>query len=174
MLKYALLALLSQQPRHGYELKALFEKTMGGLWPAVNIGQVYTTLARLERDGRVKGRHISQDDRPDKRVYELTAEGRAAFREWLAQPSENARIKDEFFLKLAFAQLARPEDLKDLIARQRREYLQAMRALSDLAANHTADDEIVSLLIEGAMLHLQADLKWLDVCEERISKKRET
>jgi len=171
MLKHALLALLAQHPRHGYELKVIFEKTMGGLWPEINIGQVYTTLSRLERDGMVTSQVVdSPGDRTDKRVYELTPAGGAALQTWLAQPSESIQIKNEFFVKLAFTQALGLEEAKSLIARQRREYLQAMRVLDDLSASPASDGNLISsLLLEGALLYLRAGLEWLDLCEKRIA-----
>ena len=173
MLKHALLALLVQQPRHGYELKVAFEKTMGSLWPEINIGQVYTTLSRLERDALVTSHVVdSTGERTDKRVYELTPAGLAALKDWLAQPSESIQIKNEFFVKLALTQVMDLEEAKDLIARQRREYLQAMRILDDLSANPASDANLVSsLLLEGALLYLRAGLEWLDLCDQRIAQQ---
>lgn len=173
MLKHALLALLAQQPCHGYELKVTFEKTMGGLWPEINIGQVYTTLSRLERDGLVTSQVVdSPGERTDKKVYELTHAGRLELQHWLAQPSASIQIKNEFFVKLAFTQALGMDAAKALIARQRREYLQAIRILDDLSASPTSDGNLVSsLLIEGALLYLRAGLEWLDLCEKRIAQQ---
>jgi DNA-binding PadR family transcriptional regulator len=176
--KYALLALLAQQPRHGYELKVVFDKTMSSLWPPINVGQIYTTLARLERDGLVKEQPSAPDARHDKRVYELTAAGQAALREWLAESNDNAPVKNQLIVKLVFAQLSGMADLRALLARQRRQYLQALHALDELAANPPdtdgADPRLLGLLVAGASLHLQADLKWLDLCEEQLPRTKKT
>ncbi len=170
MLKHALLALLAKQPRHGYELKTEFEKAMGGLWPDLNIGQVYTTLSRLERDELVQSKVVgSPGERTDKRVYELTAAGRKALQDWLAQPGETEPIKNEFFVKLAFARMSGAGNIRPLIARQRQYYLQAIRILDEYLAVPKSDEApFSSLLGEGALLHLQANLKWLDLCEKKL------
>jgi DNA-binding PadR family transcriptional regulator len=170
-LKHALLALLVKQPRHGYELKTEFEKTMGGLWPELNIGQVYTTLARLERDGLALGATVdSPGERTDKRVYSLTSAGRKALQDWLSQPSVTEPIKDDFFAKLAFARLAGAGNVRPLIARQRQYYLQSIRILDEyLSSEKGGEASFSALLAEGALLHLQANLKWLDLCEKKGS-----
>src|SRR3712207_2489046 len=99
-MRYPFLALLARGPAHGYELKQELEQRFGELLPPINAGQIYTTLARLERDGLVDADDVAQDGRPNKRVYELTPEGRRALAEWVATPAPGARLKDEFFMKL--------------------------------------------------------------------------
>jgi DNA-binding PadR family transcriptional regulator len=165
-MRNALLALLTEGPTHGYELKLAFERLFGAVWGSINVGQIYTTLGRLERDGLVRSREVEQSGRPDKRVYELTGEGRGALTQWLAQPVEGARLKDEFFMKLMLASLAGGEPVQ-LLDRQRTQSLQSLRDLDALALETEADSP-TQLLIEGTMLHLQADLRWLDRCEERL------
>ena len=173
-MRHAFLALLAKQPAHGYELKQALDHTFGGVWPPLNAGQIYTTLARLERDDLVRGSHVAQAHRADKRVYELTPAGRAALEEWIAEPAEGPRLKDAFFLKLVLAQTAGLNSAHDpatLIDRQRRRYLQSLRELNDLAARADAEgNAMASLLVEGAILHLQADLEWLDLCEARLTR----
>lgn len=166
-MRYALLALLANGFTHGYELKQAFERLFGPAWPPINIGQIYTTLQRLERDGLVLSREVEQSGRPAKRVYELTDAGRAELTDWMSAPTEGTRLKDEFFMKLVLAALAGTGPAQ-LLDRQRSEYLQSLRDL-DALAHETDVDSPAQLLIEGAMLHLQADLKWLDRCEERLA-----
>jgi DNA-binding PadR family transcriptional regulator len=165
-MRNALLALLAEGSTHGYELKLAFERVFGAVWGSINVGQIYTTLGRLQRDGLVRSQEVEQSGRPDKRVYEITDEGRTALAQWLAEPVEGARLKDEFFMKLMLAALAGGEPVQ-LLDRQRTQYLQSLRDLDALALETEADSP-TQLLIEGAMLHLQADLRWLDRCEERI------
>ena len=127
------LALLAARPSHGYELRQTLEQEFGDLLPALNAGQIYTTLARLERDGLVEGREVPGDGR-GKRVYALTDAGRAVVNEWIEQPVSGTRLKDEFFMKVvivAAAGLAPPQALIDA---QRQEYLQSLRELNDLLA----------------------------------------
>ena len=173
-MRYAFLALLGSQPRHGYELKLALDQIFDDALPPINAGQIYTTLARLERDGLVQSARVAQSSRPDKRVYELTPAGREALAAWLAEPAAGPQLKDEFFMKLVLARLPGIDGGHDpaaLIGRQRRAYLQSLRDLADLAARKESDSNPTALLlIEGAILHLQADLKWLDLCEERLTQ----
>ncbi|HEX5164251.1 MAG TPA: PadR family transcriptional regulator [Thermomicrobiales bacterium] len=176
-MRNTLLALLAEGSGHGYELKQAIEQTFGDAMPQINIGQVYTTLGRLERDGLVASAHVAQAGRPDKRVYELTEMGREEVRRWLAEPVNGPRLKDEFFTKLVLARLPGVAalnggtDARALIARQRRDYLQSLRDLNGLLLRQSRDGGPTSaeLLIEGAILHLEADLKWLDLCEQRLT-----
>ena len=100
------LALLSDERAHGYELKQSLEHEFGDLLPALNAGQIYSTLARLERDGLVVSTAVPGDGR-GKRVYELTDAGRAALAAWLDLPVSGRRLKDEFFMKFVVAASAR-------------------------------------------------------------------
>ncbi len=167
-MRLPLLALLAKEPAHGYELKSQLERIFGQAYPQPNVGQIYVTLQRLERDGLVRGEHVIQSDRPNKRVYELTDAGRAALASWLEGPSEGQRIRDDFFMKLALSPLCGAADRMSLINRQRRHYLSLMRGLSRLASQSDRAAVIPRLLIEGAMLHLQADLDWLERCQQEL------
>jgi DNA-binding PadR family transcriptional regulator len=165
-MRMPLLALLAKEPAHGYELKTQLEQIFGEAYPSPNIGQIYVTLQRLERDGLVRSQDVVQTTRPNKRVYELTEAGHEALVAWMDRPSEGPRVRDDFFMKLALSQLAGTAVGIGLINRQRRHYLGQMRSLSVLAA--ASDGRIPRLLIEGAMLHLQADLDWLQRCQEEL------
>jgi DNA-binding PadR family transcriptional regulator len=164
-----LLALLARGPAHGYELKSLLTQTFGQACPPPNVGQIYVTLQRLERDGLVTSQDVIQVARPNKRVYELTAAGQEALAAWISEPSSGPRVRDDFFVKLALSPLADTADRTALINRQRGHYLSLMRGLSGLAAAADCGGRIARLLIEGAMLHLQADLDWLERCQEELS-----
>jgi DNA-binding PadR family transcriptional regulator len=167
-MRLPLLALLAKEPAHGYELKTLLEQTFGQAYPSPNIGQIYVTLQRLERDGLVRSQDVVQTTRPNKRVYELTPAGQEALAAWIEEPSEGPRIRDDFFMKLVLSPLAGATDQMALINRQRRHYLNLMRGLSRLESGTDRDSRISRLLIEGAMLHLQADLDWLERCQEEL------
>jgi hypothetical protein len=144
----------------------------------LNIGQVYLTLQRLERAGLVRGEDVIQADRPNKRVYELTEAGREAVANWVEEPSDEPRLRDDFFMKLALGPAAGVTDALTLINRQRRHYLGLMRGLSRLAEQapkagkaqglQPESSKVGRLLVEGAMLHLQADLDWLERCQEEL------
>lgn len=163
------LTLLAPQGAYGYELRQALEHRFGDLLPALNAGQIYTTLARLERDGLVVGLDVPGDSR-GKRIYELTSAGRVELEKWIEAPISGIRLKDEFFMKFVVvvaAGLAEPQRLLD---RQRREYLQSLRDLDGLLETH-ADSATTELLVEGAILRLRADLEWLDLIEQRLPRE---
>ena len=166
-MRFPLLALLADGPAHGYELKQAMEQRFGSVLPPLNTGQIYTTLSRLQRDGLVEDAAVTQNGRPNKRVYRLTERGRNELLGWVAEATPAARLKDDFFIKLVLAGTAGIADPAELIARQRDAYLQALRELDDVALAADGDDT-AALLVEGAALHLEADLKWLDLCEQRL------
>ncbi len=164
MLPYALLGLLAHQPCHGYDLKNAIEQALGGQ-REINFGQIYTTLGRLERDGLVVASEA--EDGRGKRTYSITSQGRQKLEDWLSQTVEKPQpFQDEFLVKLIVRHLAGYGDIFETIARQRQAYLQQLRDLTTLA--RPEGDPFVGLLIEGAALHLEADLRWLDSCEERL------
>jgi DNA-binding PadR family transcriptional regulator len=167
-MRFPLLALLANGPAHGYELKTAMEQRFGAVLGPLNAGQVYTTLARLQRDGLVDDDAVAQNGRPNKRVYRLTADGQAELDRWVEDATPSPRLKDDFFIKLVLARAAGIADPLALIDRQRGAYLQALRELDDVAAQ-TDGDSTAALLVEGAALHLEADLKWLDLCERRMT-----
>ena len=165
--RYGILGLLAQEPLHGYEVKTRFESLFGGTWE-VNFGQVYTTLQRLERDGLVE----PADGRGDraKLTYRLTGAGRAALERWLAQPeAEPQQLREEIHLKLLLTGRLADGNLRRLLAGQRRVYLQRLKDLAALERRARRDgrDDLV-LVIKSAMLHTEADLKWVDVCEDEL------
>jgi DNA-binding PadR family transcriptional regulator len=165
------LALIAGERGYGYELKQALEQEFGELLPALNAGQIYTTLARLERDGLVVGESVEGDSRR-KRVYELTDAGRAALEHWIETPVPGTRLKDEFFMKLVVVTAARLAEPTSLIALQRSEYLQSLRDLDALLAAN-GKGVAAELLVEGAVLHAKADLEWLDLIEQRLTPREE-
>jgi len=167
--RHPLLALLAKEPAHGYELKQSLEAIFGSAYPSPNIGQIYVTLNRLEKDGYVRSVDVEQSNRPNKKVYYLTAAGREALEQWIDEPTEGPRVRDEFFMKLVLAPMTGLSDPMALINRQRRHYLSLMRELNELAERTDPANRVALLLIEGAMLHLQADLDWLERCQEELT-----
>jgi DNA-binding PadR family transcriptional regulator len=167
-MRLPLLALLAKEPAHGYELKVRLEQTLGEAYPSPNIGQIYVTLQRLERSGLVRSEDVVQSDRPNKRVYELTDAGREELAAWIEEPSDEPRLRDDFFMKLALGPAAGIADALTLINRQRRHYLGLMRTLSRVAEQVPKTNKIGRLLVEGAILHVQADLDWLERCQEEL------
>ncbi len=170
-MKELFLALLSCERAHGYELKQSFEQEFGDLLPALNAGQIYVTLGRLERDGLVVGQAVPGDSR-GKRLYELTEAGRAALAAWIELPVSGRRLKDEFFMKFIVVASTRLAEPKQLLEGQRREYLQSLRDLNALLETN-GREPAAELLIEGAILHLRADLEWLELIEQRLALNEE-
>ena len=166
------LALLAGDRGHGYELKQAFEQEFGRLLPAMNAGQIYSTLARLERDGLIVGRSVAGDSRR-KRVYELTESGRAALARWIDRPVPGTRLKDEFFMKFVVVASTGLAEPRRVIDGQRREYLQSLRDL-DALLGANGRGLAAELLVEGAVLHLKADLEWLDLIEHRMTAREES
>lgn len=172
MLKYLLLSLLAERSRHGYELRTAFEELLGGTWP-LNIGQIYTTLSRLEQDGLVSASVVAQELLPDRKVFEITERGEKELTRWVDEPPAPVRLRDDAFLKVV-AQLVAGAGAGDVLAvlwRQRESLFQSLADLETLRAKeglHTA----TALLLEAAMLRVEADLRWLDVCEQELGPKR--
>ncbi len=164
-----LLALLAEGPRHGYELRGTLVQCFGSLLPVINPGQIYTTLQRLERDGLIVGVDVPGDTR-NKREYALTDAGRSELETWIDTPVASTRLKDEFFMKLVLIGSRSATVAARLIDGQRREYLQSLRDL-DALARDVAEDPVGALLVEGAQLHVEADLKWIDLCAQRLIPK---
>jgi DNA-binding PadR family transcriptional regulator len=165
----ALLALLSERPRHGYELRELFEAALGGHWE-LNSGQIYSSLDRLARDGLVVEEGIERGAGPDKRLWAVTTEGREALAKWFASPVQrDYRLKDEVFLKLMLALAIEPSTARQVLLVQRRELF---RELHDLTARHNKLDPRRQLarilLLDSAIMHTEAELRWLEMVEARL------
>jgi DNA-binding PadR family transcriptional regulator len=158
-----LLALLAKEVSHGYQLHARLELALGPLGGALNAGHVYVTLGRLEKAGLVHARRVGQADRPDRKVYELTEAGRERLREWLSDTSWPKPAPAEFHLKLVAAAAAGLADPVGLIDRQRGELLVGLREAQRAALAESAGS-VAGLLLEGVVLRLQADLRWLEEC----------
>jgi DNA-binding PadR family transcriptional regulator len=161
----ALLALLVPGPRHGYDLKRAHDAWFAGLRPLA-FGQVYATLARLERDGLVGVAHTETGSGPERVVYELTPEGRRRLDAWLAEPAEPGVTGAEELMRKTLAAYHLGVDADGLVARQRATHLRRLRALEETTS--PADDIGPSMLADHTRLHLDADLRWLDIAAERM------
>jgi DNA-binding PadR family transcriptional regulator len=158
-----LLALLAKEPAHGYQLQAQLVLALGPLGGALNPGHVYVTLSRVEKASLVRAEHVGQADRPDRKVYELTAAGQARVREWLSDTSWPKPAPAEFHLKLVAAAAAGLADPVGLVDQQRGELLRGLRE-AQRAALAEPPGSVAGLLLEGVVLRLQADLRWLEEC----------
>ena len=165
-----ILSLLAKEPAHGYELRQRLVKALGPAGGALNPGQVYVTLSRLERAGLVEAREVAQPSHPDKKVYELTASGRERVMLWLTDVTWSRVVPLEFHLKLAAAAATRLTDPVALVDSQRLELLRELRQLQELALQEPPASD-GALLLEGASLRLQADIRWLEVCQQRLVER---
>jgi DNA-binding PadR family transcriptional regulator len=165
VVREVLLALLAKESSHGYQLRARLQLALGPLAAALNAGQVYVTLNRLEKAGLVTSQRMGQADRPDRKVYELTAAGRARVVEWLADTSWPKPAPAEFHLKLMAAAAAGLGDPVRLVDLQRHALLAGL-ADAQRAALAEPDGSVAGLLLEGLVLRLQADLRWLEACAQ--------
>ena len=166
----ALLGLLAQQPRHGYELHAAFEAVMGGEqnWD-VKPAQIYTTLARLEESGLVAEESVEQAGGPEKRIYVLTRQGRAALAEWFASGVTLEHQRDEFYIKLMLSVATGEISPRKVIQTQRSKLYQDLHALTAQRNQTDAKKALAQvLLMDKAIMHIEADLRWLDMVEGRI------
>lgn len=168
--RHAVLGLLAQRPRHGYELHAAFEAVVGGEdnWD-VKPAQVYTTLTRMEKSGLVAEQAVEQDGGPEKRIYAITAEGYRALKDWLEQATASEHQRDEFFLKLMLALVSGAADPYGLIKAQRAELYRELHAVTMRRERVDPAKELARiLLLDKAAMQLDADLRWLDMTEGRL------
>jgi DNA-binding PadR family transcriptional regulator len=164
-----LLALLEREPAYGYQLKTGFESATGGMW-SLNVGQVYATLDRLERDGFVVSK-----EHEGQRSYEITAAGSKELGAWWESvPSDDPPPRDELMVKVLISIAHDREHAIEVITLQRDSLLMLLqhhrRAMTRRAAK--SPDPVVDALVRDALIvRAEADLRWLDLCEERITPK---
>lgn len=178
--KFGLLGILAKQPQHGYELKRTFEQITGGFWQ-LNYGQIYQTLDRLEGEGYVTYWVEHEDSVPDRKVYQITPAGREALHDWLASPEPKPRpLRDELFIRLAVMSGDDLPAMFELLTLHRSIYMSKMaeltRAKTGAQEAHpnsspstgVPDALIEELLVDAALFHAEADLRWLEHCESKL------
>ncbi|AXG78961.1 PadR family transcriptional regulator [Streptomyces paludis] len=170
-IRHGLLALLEHGPRYGSQLRSEFESRTGSTWP-LNVGQVYTTLNRLERDGLVVQ---EGEDAAGHSLYLITDAGRVELHSWFRTPVDRASPpRDELAIKLAMAVGAPGVDIRAVIQAQRHHTIRAMQDYTRLkaralAAVPTNRDEVAWLLVlEQLIFQTEAEARWLDHCESRL------
>jgi DNA-binding PadR family transcriptional regulator len=161
-----MMALLDEEPRHGYQLKTSFEAATGGVW-TLNVGQVYTTLDRLHRDGLV-----DVDDTGEQKRYALTAEGREALGAWWRTvPVDDPPPRDELQLKVLLAIDRGPEHALRVITRQRTALTRLLQQHRRVTRDRDDGTDLAEALVADALaVRAEADLRWLDLCEARIQR----
>jgi DNA-binding PadR family transcriptional regulator len=164
--KHGLLALLERGPMHGYQLRTAFEESTGGTWP-LNIGQVYTTLSRLERDELVRPLPKGEEGQ---RPYAITDAGRAELAAWFATPvGRTDRPRDELAIKLALALTTPGVDAPAVVQAQRSATMRTLQAYTRLKARTRLPADLAWLLVLDAMLfQAEAEVRWLDHCEATL------
>jgi DNA-binding PadR family transcriptional regulator len=167
------LAMLAKEPSHGYQLRSRLQQALGPAGDALNAGQIYVTLSRLEKAGLVTcEQEPGLPDRPDRKVYELTAAGQQRVTGWIGDVSWPGPGLAEFHLKLIAAAGAKLADPLAIINAQRRELLRQLRDAQRAAMAEPARSE-AGLLLEGIVLRLQADLRWLEACERNWTGRKD-
>jgi DNA-binding PadR family transcriptional regulator len=166
--RHGLLALLAEQPRYGYQLRTEFESRTGATWP-LNVGQVYTTLARLERDGLVTPQG---GDGEGHAYYAITDVGRAEVARWFAEPVARSAPppRDELAIKLALAITAPGVDVLRITQAQRTHTLRALQDYTRLKARATDGDVAWLLVLDSLIFQAEAEIRWLDHCESRLAR----
>ncbi|MFC9327206.1 PadR family transcriptional regulator [Kitasatospora sp. NPDC057015] len=181
-IRHGLLALLDQGPRYGYQLRAEFEARTGATWP-LNVGQVYTTLGRLERDGLVVP---AGEDEEGHQFYAVTDEGRAELRNWFDTPvSRTNPPRDELAIKLAMAVTVPGVDVPAVVQSQRRHSIKALQDYTRLkgralagesapqAGRQEGSDLAWLLVLDQLIFQAEAEVRWLDHCETRLAQHAE-
>lgn len=163
----SLLALLDEAPRYGFQLKQEFDARTGGVWP-LNVGQVYTTLARLQRDGLVEA--VGEDD--PQRTYGITPAGRERLAAWFDQPErEPSPPRDELVLKLVLAAHRGRDRLAAVIQSERRAAVELLQEYTRLKRDPGGADDLGWLLLLDALIFkAEARVRWLDAAQERMAR----
>jgi DNA-binding PadR family transcriptional regulator len=170
MQQEAVLAMLAKEPSQGYQLRSRLNEALGPLGDAINDGQIYVTLGRLERAGLVALDESSGSDR-DRKIYVLTPLGQTRVTEWLAEVGWPKPDLADFHLKLVAAAAAGLADPIGIVDAQRRELLRRLRNVQRAERDEPTGSD-AALLLEGVVLRLQADLRWLEACEANWTTRR--
>jgi DNA-binding PadR family transcriptional regulator len=168
--RHAVLALLAEGPKYGLKLRQEFEERTGEVWP-LNVGQVYTTLQRLERDGLIE----SDDDAEagPKKSFRITPSGADELAEWLRTPPDlSSPPRDELVIKVLVAWRLPGVDVHDLVQAHRRYLVQLMQQYTRLK-EHEHDDINVALVVDAELFRLDAVVRWLDAADARFRREPE-
>jgi DNA-binding PadR family transcriptional regulator len=168
--RQSLLAILDQGPCYGYQLRTEFDRRTGSTWP-LNVGQIYNTLDRLERDGLVEK---GDTDEHGHVYWQITDAGTAEVREWLASPVERGQgTRDELAVKLAVAATLPGVDVSGIIQSQRRASLAQLQSLNRAkysGADPNGPEELAwSLVVDSMIFAAEAEVRWLDHTEQRLA-----
>lgn len=166
--RHALLGLLSEGPKYGHQLRQEFEDRTGDVWP-LNVGQVYTTLQRLERDGLVAS--DGELDEGPQRMYRITGEGSAALAEWfLTPPALTSPPRDELVIKVLVAVSLPDVDVEALLQVHRRYLVELMQQWTRLKEDEAEFDLGLALVVDAELLRLDSLVRWLDAAGGRLKR----
>lgn len=173
-LKFAILALLYQREIHGYELSKQLALTLQTEWD-VKVGHVALTLQRLEQAGLVTFHLEEADAAPDRKVYRLTEQGIETLRAWYLEGEvREYRTGDSFYLKLVFSLINAPVAPEEVLRVQRRRLYQELHEVMRLHAGTDAQANLpLYLMLETVIMHIEADIRWLDLCETRLQELKQ-
>jgi DNA-binding PadR family transcriptional regulator len=166
--RHALLALLSEGPKYGLQLREEFEARTGEVWP-LNVGQVYTTLQRLERDGLVE----SDDTAPDgpQKSFRITAEGQRELASWLRTPPDLAAPpRDDLVMKVLVAMRVPGTNVHDVVQIHRRYLVELMQQWTRIKEAEAESDLSLALAVDAELFRLDAVIRWLDAADARIKR----
>ena len=166
--RHALLALLTEGPKYGLQLRQEFEAGTGDVWP-LNVGQVYTTLQRLERDGLVESED-SGDEGPQK-GFRITPQGALELDHWLREPPNlSSPPRDELVIKVLVAQRLPGVDVHEVIQSHRRYLVELMQQWTHLKENEADLDLSLALVVDAELFRLDSVIRWLDAADGRIKR----
>ena len=165
--RHALLALLSEGPKYGLQLREEFEARTGEVWP-LNVGQVYTTLQRLERDRLVESE--GADEGPQK-AFQITKSGATELADWLRTPPDlSSPPRDELVMKVLVATQLPDTDVHEVIQEHRRYLVQLMQAWTRIKDGGAEDDLNLALAVDAELFRLDAVVRWLEAADARLNR----
>src|SRR6201991_4862192 len=168
--RHALLALLSEGPKYGLQLREEFEARTGQVWP-LNVGQVYTTLQRLERDGLVTATDPDAGDPGPQKAYRITEAGSAELAEWLRVPPDlSTPPRDDLVMKVLIAVRVPGTDVSEIFKAHRRYLIQLMQEWTRLKEDDNGDDLAFSLVVDSELFRVDSVARWLDAAEARLRR----
>jgi DNA-binding PadR family transcriptional regulator len=164
--RHALLALLREGPKYGLRLQQEFHANTGEVWP-LNVGQVYTTLQRLERDGFLQAE--GHDDGPQK-AYRITEKGKHELQTWLeAPPAAMPPPRDELVIKVLIARTIPDVDMKELLQLHRRQMIELMQQYTSMKVDAKEDEVELALIVDAELFKLEGVVRWIDSVDARLA-----
>jgi DNA-binding PadR family transcriptional regulator len=166
--RHAMLALLSEGPKYGLQLREEFESRTGEVWP-LNVGQVYTTLQRLERDGLVES--DGSDGEGPQKAFQITAGGERELASWLRTPPDlSSPPRDELVMKVLVALRLPGTDVHEVVQVHRRYLVQLMQQWTRIKDNEAEHDLALALAVDAELFRLDSVIRWLDTADARVSR----